>query len=272
MIEMLWLRETRTATIDTPERRAGLEQTLKSAAGTIGDQTVRRFYEMAIRERMDAEFGRSRNFAARGRNAAMKRGGAPGFARPGVAEPTGPSASLLNNPMVRSRSSARDLSLSDAVLLGALLFHPDIAEERLDVFSHMEFEGGLGRLAGGLLSCLAENPDISADALQASLVRSGHGEALELVMGKLRRTGFKALGPDSDPVRAATIWDDAAHLRVRSGTLSNERQAAAEALGREASDASLNRLRDIQDQDNRTLHPDGGSDPEMARIVHPFKS
>lgn len=71
--------------------------------------------------------------------------------------------------------------------------------------------------------------------------------------------------------KAATIWDDAAHLRRRAGTLSIERLEAARALGRDTSPAHLTRFRDIQDQDlRRTLGDTRDGVPEIE-IVHPFK-
>jgi hypothetical protein len=67
------------------------------------------------------------------------------------------------------------------------------------------------------------------------------------------------------------MWDDAAHLRLRAGTLSIERQAAALALGREASDVHLSRLRDIQEQDQRSLRADDSDAAGDSVIVHPFR-
>ena len=69
----------------------------------------------------------------------------------------------------------------------------------------------------------------------------------------------------------AAIWDDAAHLRLRTSALSIERQAAASAFARESNDVNLSRLRDIQEQDQRTLRPDQRDETEGAMIVHPFK-
>ena len=43
------------------------------------------------------------------------------------------------------------------------------------------------------------------------------------------------------------------------------------ALGRETSDVHLSRLRDIQEQDQRSLRPDSGDEAGEAVIVHPFK-
>jgi len=60
-------------------------------------------------------------------------------------------------------------------------------------------------------------------------------------------------------------------LRLRTGALSIERQAAAAAFGRDANDVHLSRLRDIQEQDQRNLRPDQRDETEGTVIVHPFK-
>ena len=91
-----------------------------------------------------------------------------------------------------------------------------------------------------------------------------------MILEKLRGIGLGALA-GVDLERAAAIWDDAHHLRLRAGALSIERQAAATALGREASDVHLSRLRDIQEQVSRNLRPDQRDETEEAVIVHPFK-
>ncbi len=80
-----------------------------------------------------------------------------------------------------------------------------------------------------------------------------------------------ARSTDADAERAAAIWDDAHHLRLRAGALSIERQAAAAALGHDTSDVHLIRLRDIQEQVSRSLRPEQRDETEEAVIVHPFK-
>jgi len=70
--------------------------------------------------------------------------------------------------------------------------------------------------------------------------------------------------------RAAETWEEAAYLRLRAGALSIERRAAAAALGQEASDLDLVRLRDLQEQEQRSFR-DTESRTEATMIVHPFK-
>ncbi len=276
LVEALFMRETQGLDLSTPERRAGLEQALRAAVASVGDPDVRRHYDSAIRDRLAKQFDAGRKprraFAGSGRGPGPA-GRGPGGRGRSFQEPTGPSASLLANPLVkeRPRGAAAGPTLSDAVLIGTLLLHPEIAAERLEELSHVVFAGkGVAALAHALALSLAEEPGLAADALRARLEGENHGPAIAAVLQKLRRDGFGGLG-QGDAERAAALWDDAAHLRLRAGALSIERQAAAMALGRETSDFHLSRLRDIQEQDQRSLRPDSRDETGDAVIVHPFK-
>ena len=276
MVEMLWQRETRGQSFDTPERRAGVEQALRAAAASVADPSVRRHYEVAVRERVDREFGMR---PVSRRSGQFRPGGQPGRAGFGqqrfrAIEGGGtPSASLLATSLVRHNPGrAHQPSLSDAVLIGGLIAHPELAEERLELLSECRFATPeFARLVDALAAAVAESAELSTEQLIDRLQATGHGPATEAVLAKLRETGLSALSPGGDPARAAASWDDAAHLRLRAGALSIERQAAASALGRETSDINLVRLRDIQEQDQRGLRSDSGDGVEEAKILHPFK-
>jgi DNA primase len=267
LVEMLWLRGTQGQDLATPERRAGLEHALKAAVASVGDSDVRRHYEIAVREQLNRHFG-SRERSQRRPFAARDRGR---WRRP--AEPAGPSASLLATPLVRERGrgAAAGPSLSDAILAGVLLLHPEIAAERLEALGQAHFAGAtISALAAAMAAVLAEKPGIGGTELNKELAAGGHAQAIAAILEKLRRSGLAALD-QAESERAAAIWDDAAHLRLRAGTLSIERQAAATALGRETGEVELHRLRDIQEQDQRSLRPIERDAAEEAVIVHPFK-
>jgi len=270
LIDMAWRREMDGRNYDTPERRAGLESALRQVTGQITDQGVRRHYDTAIRDRLAAYFGtgsdrrRSRGkglpggVAGRGRNAAM------------VA-----SESLRASRLVLAdgrQSSAADVALADAILIGGLLCHPSLAEERLEILAETQFQQPeLSRLASALALALAEQPDATYAGLRERLEAEGHGAAIELILRKLPKDGLKGVCADGSASTAAETWDDAAHLRRRAGALSIERLEAARALGRDTSPAHLTRLRDIQDQDLRQTQSDIRDGVSEIEIVHPFK-
>jgi DNA primase len=190
LVEMLWARETQGQDLSTPERRAGVEQALRAAVALIGDGGVRHHYETAIRERAANAFSprlpARRPYAGR----ALARGGR-GQGRGGsfAAEPSGPSASLLSTTLVRERGrgSASGPTLSDAVLVGILLLHPEIAEERLELFAETRFAGAdAAALAGALAAHLADAPHTDSPTLRAALERSGHGAAIAAILESWR--------------------------------------------------------------------------------------
>jgi DNA primase len=265
--DMLWFSAAYGLDLSTPERRAGLEKTLREAVASVGDPDVRRHYETALRKRLALQFGGQPQrpaFRPRDKRGPHRRG-------PFALVPTGPSASLLANPLVRENGRGAGPSLSDAVLLGVPILHPEIALDRLEMLAETRFAGrGLGSLASALTAKLGESPAIHPDELRSALDAAGHGREIAAVLAKLDGSGFGGLS-GGDSTRAAAIWDDAAHLRLRAGTLSIERQAAATALGQETSEVHLERLRDIQEQDQRSLRPDRPDEMEAAAIVHPFK-
>jgi DNA primase len=269
LVEMLWLGTAQGADLDTPERRAGFESALRQAIATIRSPEVRRHYEIAIRERSERDFGLRRPAGReRVRPARGSRFGPPGRGAP---PPSAPSASLLSHRLVRDRRQGSAPSLSDATLLGVLILHPEIAEERLETLADLRFPGREQAALGAAIGAkIGESPELASAALTAALEREGHARRIAAVLAKLKESGLSGLA-EASRERAAAIWDEAAHLRLRSGTLSIERQAAANALGRETSDVHLGRLRDIQDQDQRGLRPEIGDETEGAVIVHPFK-
>src|SRR5436309_4094311 len=74
--EMLWQSELAAGPIDTPERRADLEQRLMQAAGLIGDRVVQAEYRRFLRERL---FRLGRPAPAKTRPS-LRRPGSPPFA------------------------------------------------------------------------------------------------------------------------------------------------------------------------------------------------
>jgi DNA primase len=56
LVEMLWLRETGVEPLDTPERRAALDQRLRAALGRIADTSVRNHYAAEIKARRNELF------------------------------------------------------------------------------------------------------------------------------------------------------------------------------------------------------------------------
>lgn len=57
LIDRLWQHERNSASLDTPEARAGLQQRLNDHVGAIADPLVRKEYSKALQDKFFAEFG-----------------------------------------------------------------------------------------------------------------------------------------------------------------------------------------------------------------------
>ena len=266
---MLWLSAAHGLDLDTPERRAGFEQSLRAAVATIRDPDVRRHYESggagANRNFISGRVGPANSPAARPPCAILQRGRFAAAADRPVGKPPRQSdgAGRAGGERAKPRrgAAARDPHSSPGDRRGAA----GIA--RPCPFCRQ----GICR-AGGLAG-VATWPN-SQRFPPPSCGRRWQGRDMAK---RLRRSwsgsGRPGLGgwPAAETGRAAAVFDDAAHLRLRTGALSIERQAAASAFARESNEVNLSRLRDIQEQDQRNLRPDQRDETEEAVIVHPFK-
>jgi DNA primase len=80
LVEMLWLRETGVEVLDTPERRAALDQRLRAALGRISDTSVRDHYAAEIKARRAELFRVERPDKATSRGRSQGRPPGRGFA------------------------------------------------------------------------------------------------------------------------------------------------------------------------------------------------
>ncbi len=255
LADMLWLRETESAPLDTPERRAALEARVSEIVGTIGNETVRRYYRDDFQARLRAllapagapPFSREKSYDRRGPQGRdfgrdWTRGRAQGSARDPFAQP---SARLLNSTMVRGSKSA--VPPREALILIAVIQHPFLLDTHAEEFAELEFV----------------HPD--ADLLRRAILEAGHDEAetdSAALQGALGRRGLEkelnklkvAITHTSDwPAREGAAEDDVSQwwthvvtLHRKKRTLNKELKEAERALGEEPSEANWAWIRDVQ--------------------------
>jgi DNA primase len=258
LIEMLWARETEGRVYETPERRAELEMRLREVARSIADQSVRRHYEQALTERVQAffapaakaggnwrtgtnsEWRQSYRERDRGRGGRSSSNRYPDFSRRPVAvsEALRRSARLSGLPVLR-----------EAVMVVTLINHPGLIAAHLDTFAHMELGSReLDSLRGQILEIAGEDPSIDAAALRGRLEAAGFAALLERLDGLIRRGGTWQAGPAAADRDAEEGWLQAVTLHRKSRTLHKELKEAEAALASEPSDANLARMVEIQRQ------------------------
>jgi DNA primase len=170
MVALLWRRETEGLVLDSPERRAGLDKTLREALRKIADPSIRGHYADEIRRLRATLFGVSpvgndrpwepgvaQNGGARGR---PNRGWSNGWKGRGWTPPATAQASTKASLLAASDGPMASEALREAVILATLLVHPKLLDEFAALLEETRFDGpGHTHIAQALLAARATDPD-----------------------------------------------------------------------------------------------------------------
>ena len=199
LAEVLWSLET-ARPVDTPERRAALEQRLEQQVRLIADRSVQEHYRRFVRERVAESFGARRGPAA---SADAKRAG------PYRRDRFGPAQRLAATPLWREPAPAADPALlqrrREEVLLALILNHPFLLSEIVEDFSAIQWASPhLDRVSGAIQKAHLMQPDLEAAALRRYLTDNGFGEIVEKILSPevLVHGGFARLEADADTARS----------------------------------------------------------------------
>jgi len=164
LVEMLWRRETGAQPLDTPERRAALDRSLRAALGRIADVSVRNHYGADIKARRAELFRPARRddrpFAGRGGGA---RGGSTGRGKtlpPAQAMPETRQSDLARTGASRQVAGAR---IREAGILLIACHNPDALGPVEQALEEMTLcTPDFAQLRDALLAALAEGADVAA--------------------------------------------------------------------------------------------------------------
>jgi DNA primase len=247
-VDLLWMRETEDAPVDTPERRAALERRLFGLIRDISDEGLRRHYSDALRERFDALFGRARGGAGfRGeRRAPPSRGfrGGRFSAEPSLLSPVAASASLLRSPLF---AGAAGIAPREAYILLILLNHPDLVAMHAEELSHIEFASREARALLDRLVIVAADP-VKPEALADAIDRAGLADVRRRLAAMDAHASLWSVRPDAAQADADEALRQALVLHRKAKALHRELQLAETALAQEASELNYARLCDIREQ------------------------
>lgn len=254
--DMVWSRETENGVFDTPERKAELENRIRSLTRIMTNDTIRRHYEQEFRDRLQAFFGQSAGKGSSGRS-----GGFGGKAKAGGRKAAfSVSRSLSQSPLVSSFAAGNTSSIispRNAVLLMTMINHPVLLDRHDDAFSTLQFDQGeLNRLHQVLIGILAEDPEQNATAIKDALVRRGHETLLHRLEHTLASVGLWQAREQADPIDAEEGWRQALALHEKGAVLRDELRAAELALNEDATEANFARLVEIQHdlESNEHIH------------------
>jgi DNA primase len=155
----VWEQELASKPVNTPERKADLQQRLRNRSRQILDPAVQDYYWSAFRERL------YRNFRYSGRP-----GG--GRVRHGGFQSVDPGGRALVSAAGAPRRRQQ-------VVLATLLRHPVLADEFSDKLTGAELDPDLDKLLQALQKHLAAEPDLDAETLKRHLSQDGFATLIE---------------------------------------------------------------------------------------------
>ncbi len=255
LAELIWLRETESGVFATPESRAALERRLAEIAREIKDETLRRYYQADFKARLFRLFGRG------GGETQARRQGKSGFAAPapfgrwperngarGGASRIAPnvSQSLAKSPLLRNGPAS--LSPRESLILLLLLNHPGLLERWAESIAEIEFAN---REANGLrdaLLNLAGAERLDRQALRAAAESAGFAQLLQKLEGLAAHASHWYIKAEAAEADAEEVLKQALTLHHRARALHRELQSAELALGMEANEVNLDRLKNIREQ------------------------
>ncbi|MBB3933054.1 DNA primase [Kaistia hirudinis] len=248
LVDLIWMRETEQGGLETPERRAAFEARMRTMARGIGDETVRRHYEMAFSERLKALFAPAAD--VQGRRERQRPGGRRGSG--GDAPHYVPS--LRTRPVQVSRGLQETLSRAtpkprEILLVMTMVNHPALIAEHFAAFAEIELANReLDSLRSQILEIAADEPHVAAEALRGRLAGSETGELITRLDHQIQRNGLWQADAAASDEDALDGWIQALTLHRKARTLHKELKDAEAALASDPSDANLAHLVDIQNQ------------------------
>ncbi len=184
MVGLLWQRETDGKVFDSPERKAALDKTLRTATDRISDPSIRGHYVEEIRRLSKNLFGpKFRSFTPR---APWVKGAK--FPPQPVAPLAATRASMLAAAHIPVHEALRE-----AVILAACIRHPALITQFLSALERLDFIGEGHDVVRNLMLYHRTAPDLLSVLMQEAPLPT---ESV-LLHPHVRIT--PTLGPDADP-------------------------------------------------------------------------
>lgn len=198
--EVIWQMETQGKRIETPEARAGLDARLRELTGRIADETVRRHYSDAFRERI-------RNLYQQRRGTVSGPNRGQNWRPSGRFPSTGPQQAPRMAENVGTGAQVNPMRLHEEVLLATLIGHPQLNDAIGEGLGSLSFKSqDLDRLRQEVLKTLSVSPDLDFKGLEDQLCRTGNSELLGGLLSRRVYTHARFARPDEPVDDAERGW------------------------------------------------------------------
>lgn len=243
---VLWRSEAGSQPVDTPERRAALDDRLKKLAGQIEDEGVRREYFRTFNDRAWAAFRQARGGqGGQGRNGGFR--GGRGIGRTANGRPIQPPQSKRIMRIKPGMSRRRQ-----QVLLAALLNHPSLLPDFDEDLHLVEFDADLDKLLQALQNMSTIGVDLDVEAVNHHFADNGSEQLLRLVRNREVLDLARQARADAPDAEARSLIEHILRLRSQE-TLQSELETAARGASDEVAEARVVAFHDTFSDGERDL-------------------
>ncbi|ATQ41583.1 DNA primase [Caulobacter mirabilis] len=255
-VDALFTRERDAEPLDTPERKAGLKQRLRAAAGSIADKDLAQAYKDDLYGRLDVLFARP------GRGGGGEDGGAPRQARrpfqPGAGKGQRGAMTFDAFPTPEGKEAAKKLAVSLDPLAAALakgaLDDPHRLDDHLELLERSGFgDPGLSELAKEIIRLRLDADHLDSGALARHLRDRGFAGLLTDIDRAAARAGAPFLKQDVTLAAARSQWTHAFEVLNRLAALETALSSAKANLGGRSDMAAFERLKAERDTLKRAV-------------------
>ena len=231
LAEMLWRGEMEAAPIDTPERRAALEERVMNRVNEIADRSVREHYRADMRARLNRLFGRGAAFVKQ--NKGLRRNAR--FAPPSDLPP---SASMKGHALAHPHAELS--TRCERHLLIGVLTHPELLLTEMESLAEAPFQTpDLADLRDIVVARADRLSGVTFEVLREQLSQDGYRDRIDRLLCaqplesfEIRQTPFSKLH-DAWKRELSMLWR---HV------LEEECKTAEQALAGDMTDENMSRL------------------------------
>ena len=222
-VDLLFARERDVEPLDTPERRAGLRQRLRKAAGAIGDPDLAQAYREELQRRFEALFPVATPLAE-GQGRWQGRGQGRGF--------RGPDPRLTDAGRAAAKRLARDIDPLAAALAHYALGDPAVLDAHFDELeTHGLGDPALGDLVSEIIRLRLDSEHLDIAALQRHLGARGFSALLNDIDRAASKSGAPFIQSDVTLAAARSQWTLVFSATCRLMALDDAVREAGKAVG-----------------------------------------
>ncbi|HEX3499280.1 MAG TPA: DNA primase [Stellaceae bacterium] len=234
LAEVIWAVERKSDSLDTPERRAALEQRLEAKTRLIADKNVADKYRRFFRERLFATFASvRRGIKGRGSTKLSQSDASTVPQRP------------PEDPDPRKRAQRRQ----EEVLVATFLMKPALLHDLAEDFVTLDLIApDLDKLRRGIINTFTSHPDLDAAALRLHLCQDGFDRAVDELLSPQIYVHAAFARPEVDIEAARSGWLHLRDLLNQVRHLAGEMVRAGQGLAEDTTDAPLAQLDGLRNQ------------------------